>query len=347
MMCLERPVQIQNGPIDEHLRRQFEAAHARGCARPIDDFLPEEETARYLPTLEELVLVELEFAWKAWSKQQQRELTGIGSQPAQVEDYLDRFPVLTQPEIIARLAEQEYWVRQHYGDQPSVDEYHNRFPQLKTMIDLPKTSSSKSTDVAHNQRLLSEDYNRHVTSLIQIRPFCDLPIAVVSEIANCMVERDFAAGEAIVRQGELADHLVVLLEGSADVTLMDRRQRPHPVCRNVRRAALGEISLLTGGPHCGNVTAVTPVRALILTREDFYRVLRKFPMLSIGFAHLMTDRLGKNRVDVLYDKIAAKYRIKRRLGRGGMAIVYEGQDTRTGDKVALKMMQHPLAYDES
>lgn len=122
--------------IDEAARRCFEAAWANGSPVRIEEFLPEETDSRYLATLEELVHIEIEFSWKnrsrlnlpAGSSERQSPCPG----PPLVENYLARFPALNDRAIILRLVQQEWRVRQRYGDRPAADEYGRRFPDLDT-----------------------------------------------------------------------------------------------------------------------------------------------------------------------------------------------------------------------
>lgn len=119
--------------IDETLLRRFEAGWNNGHPEALEDLLPPETDAKYLPTLEELVHVELELAWEDWTKRrvsgnaaETKPLTG----PLRVEDYIRRFPQLDHPETILRLLRQECLVRKECGDAPSMEEYRERFPHL-------------------------------------------------------------------------------------------------------------------------------------------------------------------------------------------------------------------------
>jgi serine/threonine protein kinase len=114
------PEQTLLQSIDEAARRRFEQAWGDGQPAPLEQFLPPADDPRYPATLQELALVDLELAWKAW------ERTGVS--PAPVEDYLRRFPVLNQPQIVQALLDQEYLMRHAYGDRPKPDEYKARFP---------------------------------------------------------------------------------------------------------------------------------------------------------------------------------------------------------------------------
>src|SRR5262249_13639801 len=52
--------------IDENACLRFEEGWLAGRPRPLADFLPPEDSAAYRPTLEELVHLEIEFAWGAF-----------------------------------------------------------------------------------------------------------------------------------------------------------------------------------------------------------------------------------------------------------------------------------------
>src|SRR5262245_39631515 len=92
--------------IDEAARRRFESAWRSGRPEPIERFLPPEDDPRYVPTLEELVAIDLEFGWKFG-----RPSVGAGHgseitptlRPPTVADYLTRFPRLNRPDIVQRL----------------------------------------------------------------------------------------------------------------------------------------------------------------------------------------------------------------------------------------------------
>ncbi|MDP6635330.1 MAG: protein kinase [Phycisphaerae bacterium] len=109
--------------IDETARRKFEAAWTAGAPEPIEDFLGDRDSPAYLATLEELICIELEFAWRAVGD-------GSGDKGPLVEEYLQRFSEIDQPDILLRIIEQESAVRHRVGDSPLVAEYRLRFPEI-------------------------------------------------------------------------------------------------------------------------------------------------------------------------------------------------------------------------
>src|SRR5262245_54226769 len=94
--------------IDEAARRRFEQAWREGRPEPIEQYLPPDDHPHYLPTLTELVQIELEMAWKS------------GDTSRLVEVYLARFPRLDQPDILLGLLRQEHQVRHRHGDRPTL-----------------------------------------------------------------------------------------------------------------------------------------------------------------------------------------------------------------------------------
>lgn len=114
--------------IDETVRRRFEDAWRSGRPQSIENLLAENSIEQPIHTLEELVLIELEFAWK------KTEPVGCDDRGEiwrpRIEQYLSRFPQLNEPNIVARLIEQEYRVRQQHGDAPDTAEFRDRFPTV-------------------------------------------------------------------------------------------------------------------------------------------------------------------------------------------------------------------------
>ena len=120
--------------VNETLRRQFEATWLHGQPVPIDRFLPDHDTPSYLATLVELVHIELEFAWKTWSARCHGAETHVPGEtevrPPPIESYLERFAELDRPEVLRQLVLQEYYLRKRFDDQPLLEEYQRRFPDL-------------------------------------------------------------------------------------------------------------------------------------------------------------------------------------------------------------------------
>ncbi len=116
--------------VDETACRCFEADWFANRRSPIEHYLPDAAEPRYLPTLEELVLIELELAWARAPAAAVGDSLPTCDAPPRVESYLARFPQLQSEEILLRLVRQEYAVRVRCGQTPALEEYRRRFPRL-------------------------------------------------------------------------------------------------------------------------------------------------------------------------------------------------------------------------
>ncbi|MFP6695031.1 MAG: protein kinase [Pirellulales bacterium] len=121
--------------VNESLRQRYEASWVAGTPKPISECLSGANAAEFLPTLEELVHIQLEFAWRIHT-------VGTGPRPVAVEALLEEFPVLGDDAVLSRLLRQEYHCREKAGDSPSADDYRETFPGLD--LDQLATAPGKS-----------------------------------------------------------------------------------------------------------------------------------------------------------------------------------------------------------
>ena len=176
--------------------------------------------------------------------------------------------------------------------------------------------------------------------------FRDLGPDLLRGIESSMFERRFEAGEPLMRQGDAGDSLMVVQEGEVEVFVTIDGAR-HVLKRAGAREVFGEMALLTREPRTASVIALTPVRVLVLPAEDFHRLARSQPSLAEVLSRLTAQRLGEESRDALSGKMFHGYTIRRRLGRGGMAVVYAADEEATLRRVALKMMSHRLVFRDA
>lgn len=151
--------------IDESLRKRFEQAWASGQPESVESCLPDASSAEYLPTLEELVQIEMEFAWKQWRARSDHHLpAGQTVRPPSVADYLKRFEQLNDSAIIARLAEQESQLRCQMGDTPDRAGLAEQFPTV------PPSLTGMLAEAATNSDELEIDTQE---TLLQQQPSAD------------------------------------------------------------------------------------------------------------------------------------------------------------------------------
>jgi serine/threonine-protein kinase len=174
--------------------------------------------------------------------------------------------------------------------------------------------------------------------------FKELSEDLVQQIFECMEERRLASDELLIKQGEPGDCLYVVAEGDLEVRVRDADKGEHAVGKIERGGLVGEMALLTKEPRTADVRASTGALVLTLPADDFERLISRNIELAVVLTDLLAERLGRAAQDGLGGKTLHGFRIKRSIGRGGTAVVYEAEQVETGDQVALKMMSHSLIY---
>jgi len=168
---------------------------------------------------------------------------------------------------------------------------------------------------------------------------------LVDRMIDCMSQRSYDPGEILIRQGDEGDCLFVIVQGTATAVLCDADKKRHPLADIGRGEVVGEMALLTSEPRTADVVARTPLRVLRLDASTFQDLAYKHPSLGMVITAVVARRLGEKDLDGLGGKLVGGYRIRRRVGRGAMAVVYEAESP-DGETVALKMMSHRLIYQE-
>jgi CRP-like cAMP-binding protein len=106
-------------------------------------------------------------------------------------------------------------------------------------------------------------------------------------VALAAEERFFFVGDVLVRQGDLADCLYLVVRGEVQVVVRGSAQvavlGPHSV--------VGELGLLSGRPRTADCIASTETVTLRVGRDDFWTLLEERPQLALGVINMLTHRL--------------------------------------------------------
>lgn len=114
-----------------------------------------------------------------------------------------------------------------------------------------------------------------------------LPLTVLEEVASELIAVRFAAGAAIIRQGDAGDRFYILAEGEAEATVDGKRVR-HMGSGD----SFGEIALLRDVPRTATVTAVDAVLAYALERDAFLAAVTGDHQSTSAAAAVVEQRLG-------------------------------------------------------
>ena len=105
----------------------------------------------------------------------------------------------------------------------------------------------------------------------------------VAKIARVL---DGAAGTVLIRRGEPGDEFFLILDGTVNVHVSDGKSVPLGP-----GAFFGEMSLLDGGTRSATVVSETPIRLLVVNRENFSLFCREVPDLTQLFSVTLSLRV--------------------------------------------------------
>ena len=158
--------------------------------------------------------------------------------------------------------------------------------------------------------------------------------------AHCRSEHH-PSGATILRRGDVGDSLYLIAKGQVRCPVRDEEGEERETFHLGAGEVFGEISLLTGQRRTVDVIADGAVDCLVVPRQPLEALLARQPELARFLTTVLGERLTRSRTI----RSVGKYRILDELGRGGMAIVYEGVHPGLSRTVAIKMLSHALAYD--
>lgn len=291
--------------------------------------------------------------------------------PQSVSEFVDRFPAL-RTELLRKLYgdhenatsgnQYEQILEEYLSDETHASEL-DEFSELEsgaleTCVEAsvfapptPRREQDEDHSLARPSSNKSAPPEKPTLSaecrLRECFPFNTLPVELVDSVEAQMVERSYSATEYLTRQGDPGDCLFLIRKGTVGIVINDEHGVAHEIDRSGPGDILGEMSLLTDEPRSASLIALDDVIAMLLPADKFHAAALKNPEIGEVLTKLLAQRLGGQRRDVLSGKTFSKYRIVRRLGRGGMAIVYEGSHQDDARRVALKMLSHRLVYDKA
>ena len=112
----------------------------------------------------------------------------------------------------------------------------------------------------------------------------------VRALAKGCKAAELAAGSVLMRQGDSASSMFVILEGAAAISVPDPKGGAHEVAISATGDVAGEMSLLTGAPRSATVTALTRLRVVEITKESLEELLKRTPELLESFSRILAQR---------------------------------------------------------
>jgi CRP-like cAMP-binding protein len=128
--------------------------------------------------------------------------------------------------------------------------------------------------------------NERKDALGKVAMFSALSKGQLKRLWKAAGEYSYPAGHELVKEGAPGETLFAILEGKVKVVSKGR---------TVRRFGpgdyFGEVALFDQRPRTATVVAETPVRSVVLHREDLRKLLTKEPKASWAMLESLASRL--------------------------------------------------------
>jgi rhodanese-related sulfurtransferase len=121
--------------------------------------------------------------------------------------------------------------------------------------------------------------------------FGELPEDKWAELSKAVETRTVAPRTVITRQGDPGDCFYIITSGKVRVFRKDNDGVETQLSVLGAGQSFGEMALLTGEARSANVETVEETRFMVLSKEQFERILKDFPNLSLAFVKQMSGWL--------------------------------------------------------
>jgi CRP/FNR family transcriptional regulator, cyclic AMP receptor protein len=155
-------------------------------------------------------------------------------------------------------------------------------------------------------------------------------------------ERTFPAKQAIIRQGETGDHVVLLLSGFVKVVVDAADGTETLLAIRVAGDLVGEMAVVDRSPRSASIVAGVHTEARVITHRAFERFLGTYPDAALGTVRMLAERLrwaDRRRVE-----FATRLPARARIGRVLLELVIAyGRRSASGTDLGVPLIQRHLA----
>jgi len=136
-----------------------------------------------------------------------------------------------------------------------------------------------------------------VEALRRIPLFANIEVSTLKLLAFTSERVAFQPGEVLFQQDAPSDAAYVVMDGAAEV-LVATAEGDLVVASVGRNGIVGEIGILCDMPRTATVRAATPLQALRISKDLFFRLVTEFPQMAVEIMRELAHRLEKTTRDL-------------------------------------------------
>jgi CRP/FNR family cyclic AMP-dependent transcriptional regulator len=138
------------------------------------------------------------------------------------------------------------------------------------------------------------DAKQKVAALAAVPLFAQVGKADLEKLAATAVERHFAAGATVVKEGERGVAMFVIVSGNAEAVKGDSTK----LAEYGPGGFFGEMALFESFPRSATVRATSDLECLALTEWDFQSEVRSNPAVALQLLKAIARRLRDTNVEL-------------------------------------------------
>lgn len=130
-----------------------------------------------------------------------------------------------------------------------------------------------------------------LSALSEIALFAALSESELQGLAQRAVEKRFAAGDPLFWEGEPCAGIFLIVEGTVKIFRTSPSGREVMLSIESAPATVAELPLFDGGTYPASVSAVAPVTALFINKNDFQQFCLQYPAVALKVLAVVGRRL--------------------------------------------------------
>jgi len=136
--------------------------------------------------------------------------------------------------------------------------------------------------------------NGRIARFSECSVFANMPEEMLLELAKIAQEKVVPARTIIFRQGDPGDSFYIINSGEVTVFRKGKEGVETELARLGTGESFGEMALLTGEPRSGYVEAIEETRLTVISKDQFDRILKDYPLVSRNLVKQLSGRLLKD-----------------------------------------------------
>jgi HEAT repeat protein len=127
--------------------------------------------------------------------------------------------------------------------------------------------------------------------------FAGLEGEELAAVADIALEKEYAPGEILFEEGQIAHHLYIVVSGKVEIfRKLDSKE--YPLALLGPRECVGEMAILDDEPRSASVRALEPTTVLKIDRDSFRELIHERPQISFAIFKILSGRLRSKNMEV-------------------------------------------------